>query len=97
MLIIGAPDFPHSYLITDDICRFVREGRFKTVLEDVKRFQVNYVTVREVPTERDLALEMCRFAIASFNYREVRGHRYIQYRSLSGCPDYQVVLIIKLS
>ena len=70
MLIIGAPDI----LITDDICRFVREGRFKTVLEDQKRFQVNYVTLREVPTERDLLLELCRFAIASFNYREVRGH-----------------------
>ena len=53
--------------------RFVKEGRFKAIVGDTHRFQVNYLNYSDIPTENDLCVEMCRFAIASFNSREVCG------------------------
>ena len=60
---------PPSY--PEDLVRFVKEGRFKALVGDIHRFQVNYLSYHDIPTENDLCVEMCRFAIASFNSREV--------------------------
>jgi hypothetical protein len=62
----------NAHNLQQDLVRFVKEGKFKAIIDDTHRFQVNYLSYRDIPTDYDLCVEMCRFATAAFNNREVR-------------------------
>ena len=53
------------------MARYVREAKFGAMIADTKRFEVYYVSERDVPTEKDLYTYLCRFTSAALNNREV--------------------------
>ena len=53
------------------MARYVREAKFGAMIADTKRFEVCYVSERDVPTEKDLYTYLCRFTSAALNNREV--------------------------
>ena len=57
--------------LSDTVGRYVKEAKFGPMISDSKRFEVYYVTEKDVPTEDDLCVYLCRFTIAALNNREV--------------------------
>jgi hypothetical protein len=56
--------------VHDELVKYAKLAKFSTIINEPRRFQVNYVTLRDVPTEKDLFIYLCRYTCAALNSRD---------------------------